>query len=133
VSDDKLTHHPPGEPRAPPESVSVMSLKGSKPKKQGRKPQPSHNGKASYAAEVPALLPIGHGSYVATDKITAILNPNSSPVKRLVHEAEKAKLLVNATHGRRNRSVLVMDDGHVVLSALNPDVVAARMNSKTEP
>lgn len=81
----------------------------------------------------PTLLPIGHGSYVTTNKLIAILNSNSSPVKRLVHQAKKAKTLKDATHGRKARSVLIMENGDIIASALNTDTMAQRFDSNGNP
>ena len=64
------------------------------------------------------LLNIGFGSTVVADRIVAIVQPNSAPMKRLRDEAKDNKRLVDATHGRRTRSMIIMDSNHVVLSAI---------------
>ncbi|MBQ9263871.1 MAG: DUF370 domain-containing protein [Clostridia bacterium] len=78
------------------------------------------------------LLNIGFGNLVAAGRIIAVVAPDSAPVKRLVQEARDAGHLVDATAGRRTRAVLMMDDGHVVLSAVQPETIAGRMQSDTE-
>ena len=78
------------------------------------------------------LLNIGFGNHVAAGRIIAVVSPDSAPVKRLVQEARDGGKLVDGTAGRRTRAVLMMDDGHVVLSALQPDTIAGRMQPDTE-
>ena len=63
----------------------------------------------------------------------AVISPDSAPVKRLMHEAEDKGLLVNATYGRRTRSVVVMDSKHVILSAITPEKLAVRLDGEYEP
>ncbi|MCD4813716.1 DUF370 domain-containing protein [bacterium] len=80
------------------------------------------------------LIPIGYGSSLAAWRIIAIIAPDSSPVKRLREEAHANGKLIDATHGRRTRAVLVMDSDHVVLSALQPETLSQRFygNGTTE-
>lgn len=72
------------------------------------------------------LLSIGFGSTVVAERIVAIVSPNSAPMKRMKDDAKKEKRLVDATHGRRTRSILVMDSNHVVLSAIQSDTISQR-------
>lgn len=72
------------------------------------------------------LINIGFGNMVASDRIIAIVSPESSPIKRIIHETEDKGMLVNATYGRRTRAVLITDSGHIILSALQPETVAHR-------
>jgi hypothetical protein len=72
------------------------------------------------------LLNIGFGSTVVADRVLAILVPNSAPMKRLKDEAKKDKRLVDATHGRRTRSIIVLDSNHVILSAIQAETVSQR-------
>jgi extracellular matrix regulatory protein A len=72
------------------------------------------------------LLNIGFGSTVVADRVVAIVAPNSAPMKRLKDEAKKDQRLIDATHGRRTRSIIVMDSNHVVLSAIQAETVAQR-------
>ena len=73
------------------------------------------------------LLNVGYGNVVTRSRVVAVVSSQSSASRRLRAEAEKRNLLVDATQGRRTRSILVMDTGHVVMSAVNPETVAARI------
>jgi regulator of extracellular matrix RemA (YlzA/DUF370 family) len=73
------------------------------------------------------LLNVGYGNMVARARIVAVVSSQSSASRRLRGEAEKKNMLVDATQGRRTRSILVMDTGHVVMSAVNPETVSARI------
>ena len=73
-----------------------------------------------------ALLNIGFGSTVVARRVLAILPPNSAPMKRLKDEAKKEKRLVDATHGRRTRSVIVTDSNHIILSAIQAETISQR-------
>jgi extracellular matrix regulatory protein A len=75
------------------------------------------------------LLNIGFGNAVAADRVVAIVSPNSAPMKRLKDEAKQEKRLVDVTHGRRTRSIIVMDSNHVILSAIQPETVSQRFTS----
>lgn len=76
------------------------------------------------------LLNVGFGNTVAADRIIAVIAPDSAPVKRLVQDARDASRLIDATAGRRTRAVLVMDDSHVVLSAIQPETIAGRLQNE---
>jgi regulator of extracellular matrix RemA (YlzA/DUF370 family) len=78
------------------------------------------------------LLNIGFGSTVVAERIVAIVSPNSSPMKRLKDQAKEEKRLVDATHGRRTRSIIVMDSNHIVLSAVQPDTISQRFDTLRE-
>jgi regulator of extracellular matrix RemA (YlzA/DUF370 family) len=80
-----------------------------------------------------ALLNIGFGSSVVADRVVAIVSPNSAPMKRLKDEAKEDKRLVNATHGRRARSIIIMDSNHVVLSAIQAETISQRFAMLKEP
>jgi regulator of extracellular matrix RemA (YlzA/DUF370 family) len=73
------------------------------------------------------LINIGFGNVVATEKIVAIITPGSSPVRRLKDEARQKGKLVDATQGRRTRSLIVMDSDHVVLSAIGAETITQRL------
>ena len=73
------------------------------------------------------LINIGYGNSVAAERIISIISPESAPIKRLIAEARERGQLVDATYGRRTRAVLVIDSGHVVLSAIQPETVAQRV------
>ncbi len=72
------------------------------------------------------LINIGFGNMVSAQRVVAIVSPESAPVKRLGQEARERGVLIDASFGRRTRSVLVMDSGHVVWSSLPTQQVAAR-------
>jgi len=74
----------------------------------------------------PCLLNIGFGSTVVADRVVAILSPNSAPMKRLKDEAREEKRLIDATHGRRTRSIVITDSNHVILSAIQAETVSQR-------
>lgn len=73
------------------------------------------------------LINIGFGNVVAASKIVAIVSPDSSPIKRLISEAREQFRLIDATYGRRTRAVVILESGHVVLSAVQPETVAGRV------
>ncbi|MFC1885525.1 DUF370 domain-containing protein [Thermodesulfobacteriota bacterium] len=72
------------------------------------------------------LLNIGFGSSVVAERVVAIVSPNSAPMKRLKNEAKDDKRLVDATHGRRTRSIIVTDSNHIVLSAIQAETISQR-------
>ena len=76
------------------------------------------------------LLNVGFGNLVSASRLVAIVAPDSAPVKRMVQEARDQGRVIDATSGRRTRAVIVMDSGHVVLSPLQPETVAGRMESR---
>ncbi|MDD4363255.1 MAG: DUF370 domain-containing protein [Atribacterota bacterium] len=75
------------------------------------------------------MMNIGFGNFVNSDRVIAILDPDSAPMKRLREEAKQSKKLINATYGRRTRSVLITDSNQVVLSALQPETIINRLTS----
>jgi regulator of extracellular matrix RemA (YlzA/DUF370 family) len=72
------------------------------------------------------LLNIGFGNAVVAERVVAIMPPNSAPMKRLRDEAKEDKRLLDATHGRRTRSIIVMDSNHIVLSAIQAETISQR-------
>ena len=78
------------------------------------------------------LINIGFGNMVAAGRIVAIVSPESAPIKRVMRDSEDKGMLINATYGRRTRAVLVTDSGHVILSALQPETVAHRLDETEE-
>jgi len=75
------------------------------------------------------LLNIGFGNSVVMDRIIAIVNPSSAPMKRLKEEAKESKMLIDATQGRRTRSIIVTDSNHIILSAIQAETIAQRFTS----
>ena len=72
------------------------------------------------------LLNIGFGNTVVADRVVAILSPNSSPMKRVKDEARDDRRLIDVTHGRKTRAIIVTDSNHVILSAIQAETVASR-------
>ncbi|MBR6872130.1 MAG: DUF370 domain-containing protein [Ruminococcus sp.] len=78
------------------------------------------------------LINVGFGNMVSAGRLIALVTPESAPVKRLIQEARDKGTLIDATCGRRTRTVLVMDSDHVVLSAVAPETVGARFDNDPE-
>ncbi len=76
------------------------------------------------------LFNIGFGNYVALDRVMSVLSIDSAPIKRLIHLAKEKSILIDATCGRKTQSVFIMDTGHVVLSALNSEVVSGKLEKE---
>ena len=74
------------------------------------------------------LINIGFGNTVSANRIVAIVSPESAPIKRIVQEAKESGNAIDATWGRRTRAVVIMDSGHIVLSAVQPETVAGRLD-----
>ncbi|MCL4513660.1 MAG: DUF370 domain-containing protein [Candidatus Eremiobacteraeota bacterium] len=84
------------------------------------------NDHPNHFSDHPLLLNVGYGNFISVNKLVAVLNADSSPIKRVVQEAKDKGILVDATYGRRTRSVLIMDSGHVVLSAIQSETMSHR-------
>ncbi len=78
------------------------------------------------------LLNIGFGSSVVAERVVTIVSPNSAPMKRLKDEAKEEKRLVDATHGRKTRSIIIMDSNHVILSAIQAETISQRYETLKE-
>lgn len=76
------------------------------------------------------LINIGFGNMVSANRLVAIVSPESAPIKRIIQDAKERGTLIDATYGRRTRAVIIMDSEHVILSAVQPETVANRLNSK---
>lgn len=79
------------------------------------------------------LINIGFGNMVSSNRVLAVVSPDSAPIKRMIQEAKDRSMCIDATYGRKTRSVLLMDTDHVILSALQPETVAARTSGKDVP
>ncbi|MCP4021449.1 MAG: DUF370 domain-containing protein [Desulfobacteraceae bacterium] len=75
------------------------------------------------------LLNVGFGNTVVVERIVAILSPNSSPMKRVKDEARDERRLIDITHGRKTRAIIIMDSNHVVLSAIQAETISNRFES----
>ena len=73
------------------------------------------------------LINIGFGNMVSDSKIVSVIGPDSAPVKRLIHDAGDKGLLIDATYGRKTKSVIIASSGHVILSALTSEVIYERI------
>lgn len=76
------------------------------------------------------LINIGFGNIVSANRIIAIVSPESAPIKRMIQEAKDNKTAVDATYGRRTIAVVIMDSGHIILSAIQPETVAGRLEKE---
>ncbi len=76
------------------------------------------------------LINVGFGNMISANRAVAVVSPDSAPIKRLIREAEDRGMLVNATYGRRTRSVVVMDSKHIILSAIMPEKLATRLDGE---
>lgn len=74
------------------------------------------------------FINIGYGNMIASDRIVTIVSPESAPIKRMVQEARDDGRAIDATYGRKTRAVIVMDSGHIILSSLIAETLAARLN-----
>jgi len=77
---------------------------------------------------IPTMISVGYGNLVAAARVIAIMSPGSSPMRRLREQATEVGKLVDATEGRRTRSIVITDSDHIILSALNPDTVSSRFS-----
>ena len=78
------------------------------------------------------LINIGFGSMIAANRVLAIMDPDSAPIKRVVQEAKERGMLIDASYGRKTQTVILMDTDHVILSALTPETLGARWEDKEE-
>ena len=79
------------------------------------------------------LISIGFGSTVCAERILAVIAPESAPIKRLIQEARERGMLIDASFGRKTKSVLLMDTDHVILASVSPEILSARMEGNPEP
>jgi len=75
------------------------------------------------------MLSIGHENYVKSEDIVSIIKPDNAPAKKLRHRADEERMLINATSGRKARSLIVMNSNHIVLSSIQPKVLVSRFES----
>jgi hypothetical protein len=73
------------------------------------------------------LVHVGFGNILAIDKVLAIVSPGSAPIKRMIQAGKSKSLLIDLTSGRKTKAVIIMDSGHIVLVALNPETIASRL------
>ena len=104
--------------------MSSATAKGARAKVSKRKPEPAREPGTSAAGR---MLNIGYGNLVTAVRVVAVVSPQSSPMRRLREQATKQGKLVDATEGRRTRSIIVTDSDHIILSAINPETISARL------
>ena len=75
------------------------------------------------------LLNIGFGNVVSANRVVAIVSPESAPIKRIIQEARENNILIDATYGRKTRAVIIADSGHIILSAVQPETIAGRVDT----
>ena len=74
------------------------------------------------------LVNIGYGNIISLDKVVSIVSADSAPIRRMIQEAKDSKMAIDATYGRKTRGAIIMDSGHIVLSAVQPETIAARID-----
>jgi hypothetical protein len=79
-----------------------------------------------------SLINIGFGNAVSAERVIAVITPQSASGKRIREEAKENEMLIDATHGRKTRAIIIMDSSHVVLSAMQPDTIASRLTNNAE-
>ena len=78
------------------------------------------------------FISIGYGNIVAADRVVALVSPDSAPIKRLVQDAREEGRVIDVSCGRRTRAVIITDSDHVILSAVQPETVANRLNDEDD-
>ena len=78
------------------------------------------------------LINIGFGNIVSSDRIIAIVSPESAPIKRVIQDAKDKGRVIDATYGRRTRAVIITDSDHIILCPVQPETMAHRCNIKDE-
>ena len=78
------------------------------------------------------LINIGYGNYVSSERLLAVVSPDSAPIKRIIQDAKERGTLIDATYGRRTRAVIITDSDHVVLSAFEPEEVLGRFEKEQD-
>ena len=79
------------------------------------------------------LINIGFGNMISSARLVTIVSPDSAPIKRIMQDARDRGRLIDATYGSRTRAVIVMDSDHVILSAIQPETIAARLTGAAAP
>lgn len=78
------------------------------------------------------MISVGFGNLISKDRIVAIVSYSSAPMKRIKEDAKNSQKLIDATSGRKTRSVIITDSNHIILSALEPQTIAQRLNTSEE-
>lgn len=77
----------------------------------------------------PHLINIGYGNAVVAERVIAVISPASASGKRIREEARDSRMLIDATHGRKTRAIIIMDSNHIVLSGMQPETIINRLNA----
>lgn len=112
--------------------MSSVRAKAPAAKKVAAKSKTRGGEKPSDSFHAPRLLNIGYGNMLVASRVISIVGSQSAPMRRLRDEASERGKLVDATQGRRTRSILITDSDHVVLSAVNPETLAARLSPEED-
>ena len=104
-----------------------MSSVESRDRSGGERTDPERGSRDRPLAGKPTMVNIGYGNLVMAGRVIAIVSPGSSPMRRLREEAGKRGKLIDATEGRRTRSIVLTDSDHVILSAITPETIATRV------
>lgn len=78
----------------------------------------------------PHLISIGYGNAVVAERVIAVISPSSASGKRIREEARDSRMLIDATHGRKTRAIIIMDSNHIVLSGMQPETIINRLNAE---
>ena len=78
------------------------------------------------------LINVGFGNMVSAQRIITVVSPDSAPIKRMVQEAKERGMLIDASYGRKTRAVIIMDSEHVILSSVQPETVAGRLEDTND-
>jgi len=78
------------------------------------------------------LINIGYGNLVNSSKVVSVVSPDAAPIKRLIQDTRDTGKLIDASSGKKTRSVIISDSGHIILSALTSETIQSRLNSETE-
>ena len=78
------------------------------------------------------LISIGFGNMISSEKLVAIVSPESAPIKRVIQEAKEKGTLIDATYGRKTRAVVIMESEHIILSSVQPESLEGRFNEEDE-
>jgi len=79
------------------------------------------------------MINVGFGNTVVASRILAVVNPKSSPMKKLKEEAKSSNKLIDVTEGRRTRSIIILDSNHVILSSVQPETITQRLQPAFDP
>lgn len=78
------------------------------------------------------LINIGFGNIVSANRIISVISPESAPIKRLIQDSRDRGLLIDATYGRKTRAVIITDSEHIILTAIQPETIANRLNPQED-